>query len=716
MKLEQKIQRTKRWIYPEIQEAAILELSAKAGISSLMARIFLHRGIDDISFIHDFLHPSLGQLHSPFLFKDMDKAVHRIIQAINHQEKIVVFGDYDVDGVTSTSILYQFLCDQKADVDYYIPNRMEEGYGLNKGAIDKVKEGGAQLVITVDSGITAIEEVQYMNESGLEVIVTDHHQCKDTLPQALAVISPSRNDSTYPFRELAGVGVTYKLIHGVCIQLGLEEAQNQYLDLVALGTVADVVPLIGENRIIVKYGIALMEKTSNLGLKTLIEQSGQKEKEISSWTLSFVFAPRINAAGRIGDAGRAVKLFTTSDPQEALMLVNQFNDENKFRQDTENEIIQQAISIIEEDPEYEKDKILVIAREGWHHGIIGIVASKISERYYKPVIILSIEEGIAKGSGRSIEGFDLFHALHAESDLLEKFGGHEMAAGLSLKIENLSAFRKRINLYGEETLSEEMMIPKIKIDVDIKKEDLNFSNIHDVKSLSPFGAGNPFPVFGYKNIRISDIRTVGENKHLKLKLEDEGLLVEAIGFQLGERAEFYRAFDRVDIACGMEINVWNSIEKIQLNIKEIKASENDAMNPIEKILRNSSEDIKNLLKVCYTSNNQKEGFVIEREELVPCRNELEAVFKCIRANRKNSVFYEGVDFLIAQIQVETGLLLTELKIFIIIAIFRELGLFTKVDLENQRIRVEMNNNFKGKADIENSRIYQELKHIYHLMY
>lgn len=569
----QKEQKNKIWVYEELDICAIDNLSKKAKISNFLARIFLHRGISDINYIHDFLNPSLENLNDPFLFNDMDRAVERIVKAIVQREKIIIFGDYDVDGITSTSTMYRFLFEQKANVEYYIPNRMEEGYGLSKVAIDKVIKLGAQLIITVDSGITAIDEVKYINDNGIEVIITDHHECKETLPEAYAVISPSRNDSTYPFKELAGVGVVYKVIHAICIKLNLGQKHNEYIDLVALGTVADVVPLVGENRIIVKYGILKMENTLNVGLRTLMENCGQKEKSISSWTISFIYAPRVNAAGRIGDAGRGVKLFTTEDIAEALSLVTEFNEDNKYRQDTEAEIIREAITQIEEDPNFEKEKILVVSHEGWHHGIIGIVASKVSERYYKPCIILSIENGIAKGSGRSFEGFDLFKALSYCTDELEKFGGHEFAAGLSLKIEKLQAFRTKINDYADQNMAPEDLIPKIKIDLDINKDDVNMDNIRDLNSLAPFGAGNPFPLFGYRGIKIADIRTVGENKHIKLKLEDEGFLVDAIGFNLGDRANIFSNSDFLDIACSLETNTWNSVEKIQLNLKEMKASE-----------------------------------------------------------------------------------------------------------------------------------------------
>ncbi|MDP4092872.1 MAG: single-stranded-DNA-specific exonuclease RecJ [Bacillota bacterium] len=564
----------KLWVYNRYKETDIDKIVKEAGISALLAKIFVSRGISDIQYIKDFLTPSLDNLFDPFLLQDMDKAADRVIQAVKNNDKVVIYGDYDVDGTTSVSILYDFLTKQNVDVQFYIPDRLDEGYGLSISTMDKVMVYQPSLLITVDCGITAFEEIKYINGFGIDVIVTDHHECQNELPDAYAIINPCRQDCSYPFKELAGVGVVYKLITAVCKKMGLTDLQNNYLDLVALGTVADVVPLVEENRILVSNGLKTIENTRNLGLKTLIDNSGIKDKKINSWTIGFLLGPRINAAGRTGDAGRVVKLFITKDEQEAENIVNELNEANRFRQETEADILEQVINIVETEIDLEKEKIIVVSGEKWHHGIIGIVASKVTEKYYRPCILISTEEGIGRGSGRSIEGFNLFKALSHCSDILDKFGGHELAAGLSIKEENISAFRSSINAYADNIMNEEDLIKKVKIDLKINRQDISVENIREIELMAPFGAGNPGPVFAYEGIKIREIRTVGESRHLKLKLEDEGCYVEAIGFNLGNMADSLKQGDSLDIACLLEINSWNSNEKVQLNIKDIVKDKN----------------------------------------------------------------------------------------------------------------------------------------------
>ncbi|MCX7921924.1 MAG: single-stranded-DNA-specific exonuclease RecJ [Clostridia bacterium] len=560
----------KLWVYKEVPEEKVKEICNKASVSDLLAKIFLGRGIEDCDYIKRFLNPSLAELHDPFLMKDMDRAVARIVKAINSKEKIMVFGDYDVDGITSTSILYDFLCAQGASVGFYIPDRINEGYGLSISAIDRVIQGGVSLIITVDCGITAVEEVKYIKDNNIDIVITDHHECKGELPQCDAVINPWRNDCPYPFKELAGVGVVYKLINAICIDRGLGDLHHHYLDLVAVGTIADVVPLVGENRIIVKQGLLKLHSTSNIGLKTIINNCALKDKPITSWTVSFVIAPRINAAGRIGDAGRAVRLFITRDSAEAMDIALKLHDENKFRQDTELEILQQVLSIIDSDVKLQEEKIIVVAGEGWHHGVIGIVASKITERYHRPCILISVEGEIGKGSGRSIDCFNLFKALVNCEELLERYGGHELAAGLTIRSEKISLLRTMINEYAASCLTDEDLIPRVKIDVRLSKSDVTLDSVNEIEMLAPFGAGNPSPVFGYEGLKVEDIRTVGDNKHLKLRLEDRGAFFDAIGFNMGSLMDSFEVTDLLDVACSLEINTWNSIKKLQLNLKDIR--------------------------------------------------------------------------------------------------------------------------------------------------
>lgn len=567
----------KLWVYNEISDGSALKLSKDSGISFLMAKVFLSRGIDDIGYINEFLNPSLENLLDPFLMKDMEKAVNRIIKAVNGGERITVYGDYDVDGITSTSILMNFLKSLGADVDFFIPDRINEGYGLSVEAIDKLLKESPSLIITVDCGITSIEEVEYINKNNIDIIITDHHKCMEEIPGAYAVVNPKRSDCSYPFKELAGVGVAYKLVHALCISMKTGDLHREYLDLVAVGTVADVVSLTGENRIIVKYGLERIKQSANLGVLTLLECCGLMEKPINSWTISFILAPRINAAGRIGDAGKAVTLFGTESRKEATDIITGLNDQNRFRQETELVILNEVIQKIDEQVDLEKDRVIIVSGEEWHHGIIGIVASKVTERYYRPCILLSHENGVCKGSGRSVESFNLFKALNHCSGLLENFGGHELAAGLSLRYENLDKFKEMMNSYARLVLSEQDLIPRIKIDTKIDIKELNIKDIRELEKLAPFGAGNPGPVFCIDGLRIDDIRTVGENKHLKLRLGEGNLYTDAIGFGMGSLINCYGATDMVDAAFTPEINTWNSIDRIQMNLRDLRFSEEIVM-------------------------------------------------------------------------------------------------------------------------------------------
>lgn len=560
----------KEWIINNPPEDKILKLSKQCKISALLAKVLLSRGIDDENYIQKFLNPSLDDMYSPYLLKDMEKAVERIVRAIESRERIIIFGDYDVDGITSTSVLYDFLIKHGANAGYYIPDRKEEGYGLSLAALEKIIENGASLIITVDCGITAFEEVRYVLEKNVDIIITDHHECKEELPEAYASINPYRHDCSYPFKELAGVGIVFKLIQALCIKMGINNEAINYLDLVALGTVADVVPLVEENRVIVKYGLTRIENTLNIGLKALIKVSGTKDKKITSYVIGFVLAPRLNAAGRIGDATKAVRLLTTDSETEANEIAQELNEQNTYRQEREHLILCEVLAGIEEGVDLEKEKVIVVWGRDWHHGIIGIVASKITESYNRPCILITVEDGMGKGSGRSIEEFNLFEALTSSASLLEKFGGHELAAGLTIKEENLEQFKKAINEYADARLRDSDLIPKVKIDIEVLQEEISEESVRELELLAPFGAGNPSPVFAYRNLCIQDIRAVGNNKHIKLKFCDGDIYYDAIGFNRGYLADIYREEEILDVACSLEINSWNNKDVIQLNIKDLK--------------------------------------------------------------------------------------------------------------------------------------------------
>ena len=561
---------SKKWQIYDINEEIISEIENKYKINKLLATILANRGITTEESIRLFLNPTRDDFHDPFLITDMEKAVERIITAINKKEKITIYGDYDVDGITSITVLKSFLRDRGIEVDTYIPNRLDEGYGLNNSAIDKIKNKGCELMITVDCGISAIDEVNYANSLGIEVIVTDHHEAGNEIPKALAVIDNKRKDSTYPFRELAGVGVVFKLIQALSIKLNLKEEEYlKYLDIVCIGTISDIVPLVDENRVITKLGLMLVRQTRNIGLQAVLKSSGYSK--IDSNTISFGVAPRLNACGRMGKADEALKLFLSKNVNEVIQLSKELNDFNRERQEKEKEIYENAIAQIEKEHLDEKNTI-ILRGKNWHHGVIGIVSSKITEKYFKPSILLSFEEnGIGKGSGRSIPGFDLHEALMQCLDVIEKFGGHAMAVGITVREEHFDEFREKFENIAISKHIEEIL-PIINIDAKINLSDINKEMVESLKELEPFGEGNKMPIFVFKNLKIDSIRALSEGKHLKLTLKDNNTIVSAIGFNLGHMVEEYRIGDKIDVVGVLEINSYNGVENLQINIKDIMKS------------------------------------------------------------------------------------------------------------------------------------------------
>ena len=559
----------KKWQYYQQNKELVKQISENHNISTLLAQILINRNIVDDSQIDIFLQPKRNDFHDPFLMLDMEKATDRIMQAIKNKEKTIIYGDYDVDGITSITVLKKFLQERGLETDYYIPNRLEEGYGLNVDAIQEIAQKKYKLMITVDCGVSGIEEIKLANSKGIETIVTDHHEQLDELPAAYAIINPKRRDNTYPFRGLAGVGVVFKLIQAISKKLGLDEKEYlKYLDIVCIGTISDIVPLVDENRVIAKLGLMLVECTKNIGLKELISET--KYKNIDSTMISFAIAPRINACGRMGKQEEALQLFLTENLEEAKEITKKLERYNSERQETEKNIFEQAIKKIETENLKELNSI-VLASENWHHGVIGIVASRITEKFYKPTILICIEGDEGKGSGRSVPGFDLHQALVDSSQFLKKYGGHEMAVGLSLEKEKINDFKK----YFEEiskAKNVKQLIPVINIDCEITKKELNKKTIEQIKLLEPFGEKNKQPLVIYKNLKITSIRALSEGKHLKLMLKDDNEIVNAIGFNLGELSNEYLIGDKVDIVGTIETNAYNGQEQIQINLKDIMKS------------------------------------------------------------------------------------------------------------------------------------------------
>ena len=559
----------KKWEFYKTDEELVNRISEKYNISEVLATVLVNRNIVEDEDIKIFLEPTRNDFHNPYMMPDMEKAVDRILKAIETNEKVIIYGDYDVDGITSITVLKKFLQARGLETGFYIPNRLNEGYGLNKAAIKKIAEDGYSLIITVDCGISCIEEIKYAYELGMEVIVTDHHEPLEELPDAVAVIDCKRKDNKYPFNSLAGVGVAFKLSQAIAQKLELDEKEYlKYLDIVCIGTISDIVPLIDENRVITKLGLKLAAQTKNLGFKSLLLASGYKE--INSNTISFGIAPRINACGRMGFEDEALKLFLSENKEDVIKITEKLNSYNKKRQEIEKRIFDEVVEKIEKENLDDRNAI-VVAGEGWHHGVIGIVASKITDLYFKPSILICLEDGIGKGSGRSVPGFDLHDALCQLSELLEKYGGHEMAVGLSLSENNFEEFSKRFETITKEAHTEEI-VSVIKIDKEIKLKDINIDTVRSLEKLEPFGEANKMPIFIYKNLKIDSIRALSEGKHLKLTLKDGNTIINAIGFNLGGLTSEYRMGDKIDILGVLEINTFNGTDNVQINLRDIRKS------------------------------------------------------------------------------------------------------------------------------------------------
>ena len=559
----------KKWEFYDSDNAKINEISQKFNISELLATVLVNRNIKTDEEITLFLNPTRNDFHDPYLMPDMKIAVDRIIKAIDEKEKTMIYGDYDVDGITSITVLSKFLNQCGLNVGYYIPNRLNEGYGLNKKAIKTIADEGYKLIITVDCGISSTEEIDYAYSLGMEVIITDHHEPLDILPNALAIIDCKRKDNKYPFNSLAGVGVSFKLIQAIGQRLNLPEKEYlKYLDIVCIGTISDIVPLVDENRVIAKLGLMLIKQTKTPGVKALLKATSYKE--VNSTTVSFGIAPRINACGRMGHEKDALELFLTENIVEAEQITEKLNEYNKQRQNIEKRIFEEAIAKIEKNKENKKNMI-ILGSENWHHGVIGIVSSKITELYYKPSILICFENDNGKGSGRSIPGFDLHEALCLASDYLEKYGGHEMAVGLSLKKKDFKSFKEKLESIAENLHTDELT-PIIKIDKEITLNDIKIENVKELNLLEPFGESNKTPIFIYRNLKIDSIRALSEGKHLKLTLKDENKIINAIGFNMGKYSEEYLIGDKIDVIGVLEINTFNGIESVQINMKDIRKS------------------------------------------------------------------------------------------------------------------------------------------------
>jgi len=567
-----------RWDTLDCNEAASIELAAALGVSPIVARLLCQRGFSDPEQADRFLNPSLDHLHDPMLLADMSVAVDRILGAIARKEKIAIHGDYDVDGVTSTVILRRALELLGADVIHFIPERLKDGYGLQPAAIERLHAQGVALAISVDCGIRGAEAGRRARGLGLDLIITDHHEPDSELPPALAIINPKRTDCSYPDKYLAGVGVALKLVQALCRRAGRDKLMPGFIKVAAIGTLADVVPLVGENRVIAKLGLDLLTKGPHkVGLRALIDVCGLTGKTIDSYHIGFMLAPRVNAAGRMSTPDIAARLFLADDEalvEEVRELALQLDGENVKRQEEEAEILAAAKKIVQTDPEIGARSVLVVAGDGWHRGVIGIVASKLMDTFHRPAIVLSVEGDIAHGSCRSFSRFDMLGALERCAHLLMRFGGHKQAAGLTLDAKKIRDLRFAVNEVADETLGPEDLMPRLRIDGGLTFREITGGVAAGVLALAPFGAGNPRPVFSARGVEIIDGPRKLKERHLKMSLKQEGRIFRAIAWRAAERHDFLAEHKAaLDVAFSLEQNYYNGQTYVELTLADLKRPE-----------------------------------------------------------------------------------------------------------------------------------------------
>ncbi len=639
--------KTKKWILKgvsdEAKESAKI-ISEALGLELATADILAARGYNTPEKVKVYLGKENTLMYNPFLLADMDKAVKRTLEAMENGERIVVYGDYDVDGVTAVSVLYLYLKSLGVDVGYYIPSRMGEGYGLNNGALDRLKSEGYSLVITVDTGITALEEAEYMKQIGLSLVVTDHHDCRDTLPDAVAVVDPRRSDDNYPFKELAGVGVVFKFVTALEFTIQekklyggddglsldsrfarmtggqsdfLEKVSREYSDLVTLGTISDVMTLTDENRLICSLGLALMESAPRVGLSALMDYSDglkakkyPKKRKVTASYIGFTVAPRINAAGRIADASIGVELFATSDRARADEIAASLCDLNTQRQAEENRISAEAMELVEKTLDLENDKVIVIASENWHHGVIGIVASRLTEKYGMPSILVSIEDGIGKGSGRSIKGLNLSEALSHCSSLLIRYGGHELAAGLTVEFEKIDDLRKALNDYARANMPTEGTEICIEIDREVSADEITLKLANELSYMEPCGVGNPSPTLLLRGARVITVESIGNGKHTKFNLDGNSAIIFSVPREETDICEG----DIVDAVFRLDINEFRGQKTEQLLLCDIRVSGGD-------------ESIGESEYLARIENGQK---FKEEDDILPSRDDFASIFRYVR--------------------------------------------------------------------------------------
>ena len=685
----------KRWVTAAPDAGTVRSLAAACGFSPLAAAALCARGVENPAQARAFLCDDPASLHDPMLLPDMARAVELVHGALERGEKIAVFGDYDVDGITSTCLLTRYLRSQGADVVYYIPDRLSEGYGLNVEAMDAIYAQGVRLLITVDSGISAFEEVARAKELGMEVVITDHHECRDDLPVAGAIVNPCRPDSTYPFSSLAGVGVAFKF---VCALAGADkqiELLETYADLVALGTVADVMPIVGENRVIVSAGLRRMEQTENLGIEMLLREAGQKERRLTASVISFILAPRINAAGRMGHAEIAAELFLTDDPRRAQDLAVILCEQNKHRQTTENRILEQALSQLREEYNPLEDQVIVLAGENWHHGVIGIVSSRICDRYSCPTVLIAMDGDKGKGSGRSIKGFNLYEALEQNADLLEKFGGHELAAGLTVDRTNIPALKERLAAYAAEFTDPQELMPVLRIDSAVTPSMITEESIEGLAVLEPFGMGNPQPIFSMDEMLVEEITPISSDRHVRLTLSKNGVAYTAMMFGTGSGGCGFAQGNYVDAAFHLDINEFRGRRNIQLVIKDVRLSTCEVL---------ADQKFLNLYHYYMADHRLSSA---DARILLPERRDLVAVWRHILSRSEDGRLTVPSNALSRRVSWESSRTINIGKLFVCLDVFSESQLLSYHFREGQlNIIIK---HVEGKADISQSVVLRTLQ-------
>lgn len=678
----------KVWSVAKVNKERAIAMASKLEIPPLLAMMLDIRGITKEEDVINFLQEN-KDFSDPFLMKDMDKAVERITTAVENGEKICVYGDYDADGVTSTSLLYSYLRDSLgADVMFYIPTRTGEGYGMNKGAVDKIHSQGVTLIITVDNGISAREEIDYANSLGIDTVITDHHMPSGAIPKAVAVVNAHQQDDKSPFKDFSGVGVAFKLVMAIEGEYAdVDSLLENFSDIATLGTIGDIVPLVGENRTLVKNGLRHIQNSDRIGINAMKQESGIAEKEINSSNVAFTLVPRINAGGRLGSSEKSVNLLLTEDEDEAVTIADKLGMDNRERQSIEKEILASIDEEVRRTPNIVNDKILVFAGKGWHQGVVGIAASRIKDIYDKPTIIIGIDDdGVARGSGRSVEGFSLCDAVFACSEHLTHYGGHPMAVGISLEKEKINDFRKAINAYCKDI---KMPYNILHIDCKLNPNQLDLSILDSLSYIEPCGASNPSPIFGLYNMTVIATKEIGNGKHMRITLSrGQGQVpVYAVYFNHNFQSCSYRNGDIVDVAVSLDRNIYNGQENLSVIIKDIKYSQsnNEELIDSERIFDKFAKRYK------LTKN--------EVMSILPTRNDFAYVYRFLKQN-KGFIYGEYALVNALNYKISMG------KLIVILYSMKELGLINWLQGLYQSI-IEMKES--GKVNLEDSVFIKKLK-------